>query len=190
MTAPTMMTRMGQLFTSARGDYETPPDLFAEYDRIHGPFDLDAAANAANALCENWFGPDHPDPERRDALAVPWGPVYEPTYDPDSGRRLRMEPFPALVWLNPPYGRGVEKWVAKAAEEARAGRATTICLLASRTGTGWFQRHVWDAQRHIPRIGVEVHFLPGRLHFHLDGRDTGPAPFPSVVVFFRAGEVR
>lgn len=42
--------------------------------------------------------------------------------------------------------------------------------------------YVWDTERHQPRSGVEIRFLPGRLKF---GDSKNSAPFPSVVIVFR-----
>lgn len=80
-------------------------------------------------------------------------------------------------FLNPPYGRAVPKWIKKAFESALCGDATVVCLVAARTDTRWF----WDYCRR-----GEIRFLKGRLHFG----DAGPAPFPSAVVIFRAGNIQ
>jgi hypothetical protein len=91
-------------------------------------------------------------------------------------------------WHRAAYKPGAEQFVAKAHEQARLGNATTVCLLASRTDVQWFHRYCWDAERHASRPGVQVRFIEGRLTFGND-REGDPAPFPSTVVIFRAGEV-
>lgn len=146
-----MNTRLAPLFSSARDDWETPPELFAALDReFH--FTLDAAANAANAKCQIWFGPGSPIGVE-DALTARWF---------------------GTVWLNPPYGREIPRFVAKAHAETRAGHCTAVALIPARTDTEW-----WHA--HVMRAG-EIRLLPGRLRF------VGakyPAPFPSAIVVWR-----
>ena len=43
--------------------------------------------------------------------------------------------------MNPPYGRGIGQWVAKAYDTARAGHPV-VCLVPVRTDTVWWQRFV------------------------------------------------
>jgi phage N-6-adenine-methyltransferase len=83
------------LFSSAREDWETPQALYAALERCFG-FRLDAAASAANAKAPAFFD------SARDALAQDWAAF---------GR----------VWLNPPYGRSIGRWMHKAAAEAARG---------------------------------------------------------------------
>ncbi len=53
--------------TSLDDKWTTPKTFFAEISKEF-TFDLDAAAVASSALCDNWYGPDHPEPIRRDAF--------------------------------------------------------------------------------------------------------------------------
>lgn len=90
--------------TSLDDTWTTPKDFF---DTVNKEFDfgLDAAALQASTLVpDNWYGPDHPDTLRRDGLVRAW--------HKDTNK---------AIWLNPPYGRIIKQWVAKAAEEARGG---------------------------------------------------------------------
>lgn len=156
------------LFSSARDDWQTPPELFAALDAEFG-FDVDVAANAENTLKDEYLGPDRGRPDRVDALSVSWS-------------RLTSRATRAVCWCNPPYSRGLQgKFIAKAAEEAKRG-ATVVMLIPARTDTKAFHRFIWDAEKHQPREGVEVRFLPGRIKFV--GAAHG-APFPSMVVVFR-----
>jgi phage N-6-adenine-methyltransferase len=125
--------------------WETPPWLFRHLDAEFS-FTLDAAASIDNAKCERFFTVED------DALVQDW-----------SGE---------VVFLNPPYGRVIGQWIAKAYDEAQAG-ATVVCLLPARTDTGWW--HDYCAKG-------EVRFIRGRLKF---GNQKGSAPFPSAVVVFR-----
>jgi DNA N-6-adenine-methyltransferase (Dam) len=76
------------------------------------------------------------------------------------------------VYCNPPYGRGVGKWLERGPDAEVA-----VFLLPARTDTKWFHELV------LP-VASEVRFLQGRLKF---GGFAGnsPAPFPSMLVIFR-----
>ena len=112
------MRLMGKAYmpTSKTDDWTTPADLFDQANGFHD-FHLDAAASSSNRLCEQWFGLDHPDVNRRDGLTGQW-----------IGR----------TWVNPPYGRGIYDWVKKAASHDDL----VMMLLPSRTDTKWFHEFV------------------------------------------------
>ena len=74
--------------------------------------------------------------------------------------------------MNPPYGSVIGDWMAKAHAAAMAG-ATVVCLVPSRTDTGWWHDY---AMRH------EIRFIRGRLKF---GEASTSAPFPSALVIMR-----
>lgn len=141
------------LRSSERHDWETPPALFAELNEQFGPFDLDVAASPKNALTQDFFTVE------TDALTRPWH---------------------GTAYCNPPYGRVIGKWVAKAKHEAIAGHAAVVMLLPARTDTAWWHEHVIAG-------GAEVQFVRGRIYFRIDGQPVGPAPFPSAIVVFRKG---
>jgi phage N-6-adenine-methyltransferase len=156
------------MFSTGTDDWRTPPELFAALD-AEFRFTLDAAATRANALCPLYLGPDHA-PEYRDALTTDW-------WIGRSGE---------AAYCNPPYSRGLQgKFIAKAALEAHKGAGgllTVVMLIPARPDTKAFHAHIWDAEKHQPREGVEVRFLKGRLKFS-GAKDA--APFPSMVVVFR-----
>lgn len=147
-------------------DWATPPEVVAMAAQIIGreSFDLDVAAREDNKKAPHYFGPGS---LVEDALFAEWGHI--------TGR--------IAVWCNPPYGRELSKWVKKAATEAREGRAVVAMLIPARTDTRYFHDHIWDADKGEPRYGVEVHFLKGRIKF--EGAKSC-APFPSMIVIFRA----
>lgn len=151
------------LLSSKRLDWETPPELFQELSRRYGPFDIDLAAAEHNALCERYFT------FQDSALRRDWLLTL-----PDGTTR------PSVCFCNPPYGKGLGRWVAKAKREADAGRATTVMLIPARTDTSYWHEHIFFHEN------VEVEFLPGRVKFRLDGKELDPAPFPSAVVVFQA----
>jgi phage N-6-adenine-methyltransferase len=132
------------LFSSKTDLWSTPQDLFDELNAEFG-FTFDVCALPENAKCTAFYTPAD------DGLAQPWSGV---------------------CWMNPPYGREIGLWLAKATEAVRSG-ATVVALVPSRTGTRWWRQFTSNA---------EVRFLPGRLRF---GNAKNSAPFDSAVVVFR-----
>ena len=76
------------------------------------------------------------------------------------------------VFCNPPYGRGIGAWLAKAAEADVA-----VFLLPARTDTKWWHEY--------QPLATETRFVKGRLRF---GNAKAGAPFPSVILVFHAGQ--
>lgn len=154
------------MFGKATDNWETPQAVF---DAACDEFAIvaDAAATMENRKCDHYLGPDHPQERYRDALSVDW-----------CGFMRNAAGY--VMWLNPPYSRCAE-FVAKAAREAARG-CWVVMLIPSRTDTRYWHAHIWDAEKHQPRPGVEVRFIKGRLKF---GTSQNSAPFPSVVVIFR-----
>lgn len=136
------------MFTSKTDLWETPQDFFGELDEEFR-FDLDVCALPENAKCAAYYTPE------MDGLSQPW-----------YGR----------CWCNPPYGRQIGAWVAKAAASAMDG-AIVVMLLPARTDTRWFHRYIYHR--------AEIRFVPGRLKF---GGAKWNAPFPCMVVIFRPPE--
>ncbi len=137
------------MMSSSTCEWETPQDLFDSLDeRYH--FTLDVCATHDNAKCARYFTAE------QDGLAQEW--------------------CGATCWMNPPYGREIGRWMAKAWQESRKG-ATVVCLVPARTDTAWW---------HDYAMRGEVTFLRGRLRF---GGCVNGAPFPSAVVVFRPGRV-
>lgn len=132
-------------FSSASDDWPTPEDFFRACDREFGPLRLDVCASAENAKCPRYFTRED------DGLSKPW-----------NGR----------VWMNPPYGREIGKWVKKAFESAKSGAKVVVCLLPARTDTAWWHDYVSQGS---------VRFIRGRLKF---GGHKNSAPFPSALVVF------
>jgi site-specific DNA-methyltransferase (adenine-specific) len=88
------------------------------------------------------------------------------------------QPWPlwGALWMNPPYGREIHVWVNHAYVHGENG-GTIVCLFPSRTDTKWWHDYVMEA--------AEVRFIKGRIKFV---GAPAPAPFPSVIVVFRAHE--
>lgn len=144
-------------FSSKTDNWSTPQDFF---DALNAEFhfDLDVCAVPENAKCKNFYYHG-----KHDGLTAPW------------------HEHGTVAWGNFPYGRGIGKWVQKAYEESQKG-LTVVALLPARTDTKYWHRWIWDCEKHAPRTGVEVRFVPGRLKF---GGSANAAPFPSAVVVFR-----
>lgn len=83
------------------------------------------------------------------------------------------------VFCNPPYGREIGKWVHKCFIESHRPNTTCVMLLPARTDTKWFHNYIYD----LPF--TEIRFIKGRLKF---GDSKNSAPFPNMVVIFRAKE--
>lgn len=138
--------RTDVMFSSRTDEWETPQWLFDEWDRLYH-FDRDVCATPENAKCKKFYTRED------DGLCQTWE---------------------GNCWCNPPYGREIGRWVAKAANEIYA---TTVMLIPARTDTRWFHNYILGK--------AEIHFLPGRLKF---GSSKNGAPFPSmIVVFGKAG---
>ena len=106
------------LMSSAAHDWRTPPELFATLNAEFG-FDLDAAADAENALCSRYYT------KGDDALVQPWDGV---------------------AFCNPPYGRVLPRFVRKAFAEVESGRCPlAVLLIPARTDTGVWHECVMRA---------------------------------------------
>ena len=124
--------------------WATPQEFFDKYNKQYG-FQTDVCAIEENAKCNVWYSPEV------DGLSQDWHGV---------------------CWMNPPYGRGIIKWVRKAYESSLQG-ATVVCLLPARTDTAWWHDYCMKGQ---------IEFIRGRLKF---GGSKNSAPFPSAIVIFK-----
>jgi len=138
------------VLSSERHDWATPRPFFAELHREFR-FTLDACAHAGNACLPRYFSPED------DALTQSW-----------AGER---------VYMNPPFGQELPRFVLKAWREAQDAAEIVVCLLPARTDTRWWHGQVMKA--------AEVRFIKGRLTF---GEAETPAPFPCAVVVFEKGK--
>lgn len=78
------------------------------------------------------------------------------------------------VFCNPPYGKELPAWIKKCHDEAEKG-ALVVMLIPARTDTRAFHEYIYHQ--------AEIRFLKGRIKF---GNAKNSAPFPSMVVIFRA----
>lgn len=137
-------------YSSDRHDWGTPWDFYLMLSMMYGPFTLDPCATANNAKCDKFYTIED------DGLAQDWAAE--------------------CVFMNPPYGREIGKWVKKAYEEAWLGGARVVALLPARTDTRWWHDYVMRANT--------IRFVRGRLRF--EGAENS-APFPSAVVIWHPG---
>lgn len=85
-------------------------------------------------------------------------------------------PWHGMVYMNPPYGRGIGAWTRKARMEVACGNAESVTgLLPARLDTNWWFS---DLVGH-----ADIFMLRGRLKF---GAGTAPAPFASALVTWGA----
>ena len=116
-------------------------------------FAVDAAADHTNHLCPSWYGP---------------GGVYEDA--------LSVPEWLSPAFCNPPYGKGIDKWLEKFIEQTSLG-VTTVALLPARTESRWWAEGI---------IGkAEIIFLTGRVPFWKPGLDKPSQPdHPSAVCIY------
>jgi len=93
------------LMSSATDQWATPQGLFDELNAEFG-FTLDACASEWNHKVDNYFD------EAMDSLKQGWT---------------------GTVWMNPPYGRTIKQWMAKAYEASQGGGNCCLpCSCANR----------------------------------------------------------
>ena len=132
------------LYSSEKMDWETPDYLFHALDYEFN-FTLDPCSNGNNAKCKNYYTPEV------DGLKQNWT---------------------GSVFMNPPYGRGLDQWMKKAYESSLEG-TTVVCLVPARTDTRWWHNYAMKG---------EIRFLSKRLTFK---GANNKAPFPCAVIGFR-----
>jgi len=90
-----------------------------------------------------------------------------------------IQDWEGRVWMNPPYGPQMGKWMKKLGEHGNG-----IALVFARTETKAFFNHVW------PRADA-LFFLKGRLRFcSLQGEAQDNAGSPSVLIAFGQDNVK
>jgi site-specific DNA-methyltransferase (adenine-specific) len=139
------MSYMETATRSESPEWPTPQWLVDQLAAEFGPFDTDPAATRSNAKAPRFYTIED------DGLTQPW---------------------PGRVWLNPPYGRTIAAWMAKARDEVADGNADrVVCLVPARVDTKWW--------RDSTRSASLVRIWPGRIVWTENGQ---PAPFPSAII--------
>lgn len=148
------------MFSNKNNAWCTPRDFFDKLNKEFN-FTLDPCCTKKSALCKKFYTPDE------DGLKQDW-----------SNER---------VFVNPPYGREIKKWVKKCWLESNKAEVI-VMLIPSRTDTSYFHDFIYNK--------AEIRFIRGRLKFiDLDykgkeeDRKMSPAPFPSMLVIFKTRQV-
>lgn len=144
-----MNKKMAVHYSSVTGVWSTPQDFYDNLNNIFN-FTLDPCSDDVNHKTLKYFT------EKDDGLIQSW----------DNER----------VFMNPPYGREIGKWVKKASEQ-KGG--LVVCLLPARTDTRWWHDYVVGG-------GGSVYYVKGRLKF---GGQENSAPFPNAIVVFYGGKL-
>lgn len=147
----------GAIIDVTSDEWGTPVEFFKLMENLFGKFDLDAAADDNWNLCEKYLT------KKQDALNP------NTTWDGIN------------IWLNPPYGKWIPKFLLRVLEEALKDK-TIICLLPSKTDTIWFHKIV-------AIFASELIFIEGRLNFRRkdDGKSQGFVS--SIIVKFDKNSV-
>jgi len=138
------------LLSSVKMDWRTPQPFF---DILNSEFNfnLDPCCDEKNAKCHNHYTQE------------------------DNG--LQQDWTGSTVFVNPPYGREIGKWVKKCYEESLKPNTRVVMLIPSRTDTSYFHDYILGKS--------EIRFLRGRIKFWDDDNNPkDPAPFPSMVVIY------
>jgi len=133
------------LMSSNTDNWATPNNLFEVLDKEFN-FNLDPCADDLNHKCSRYYT------KEIDGLSREWGGDDR-------------------IFMNPPYGKEIKKWVKKAYESSKNG-ALVVALLPARTDTKWFS-YCMKAS--------EIRFIEGRVKF---GNSKTCAPFPSCIVIW------
>jgi hypothetical protein len=131
-------------------DWCTPHRIIdAVREAFHGPIGLDPCSNAESIVGARveYRLPEH------DGLVEPW--------------------HQSTIYVNPPYGRGIDRWMARCLDAARSGGSEVIALLPATPDTKAWHDYVEQAQA--------VCFVHGRITFL--GAPSA-APNPSALVYW------
>ena len=142
-----LLSGKNPLLTSDSVEWYTPKNIIVLVKEVLGSIDLDPCSNSTdepNVPAAKHFT------KADDGLSRDWN---------------------GSVYLNPPYGKTIDAWIAKLVAEYECGNVTeAIALLPARTDTDWLHR-----LREFSRC-----FIHGRLKF---ANAKFSAPFPSAVVY-------
>lgn len=132
-------------YSSKTNEWTTPENLYKYLDSIYN-FTLDPCTDGENAKCDKYF-----------------------TIEDDG---LKQDWSNDVVFMNPPYGRGIKDWIEKAYRESEKG-ATVVCLIPARTDTIYWHDYCMKSS--------SITLIKGRVKF---GEGKNSAPFPSALVEF------
>jgi site-specific DNA-methyltransferase (adenine-specific) len=140
-----------------KDEWRTKPALFKTLNEAFGPFDRDVCASGLNKLCHRYL-----DKNSSCLTSDPWG-------------------YKERVFMNPPYGRQLHKFVEAAYNQSvlPSGPELIVALLPASTDTEWFFRCVLSP-------GAGIIFLKGRRNYLTpEGAEPkGRCPFGSMVIIW------
>ena len=134
---------------SQTGEWNTPINILVDAAIVMGGIDIDPCAPSH----------DH---------AIKYVKCFTPE---ENG--LDQE-WKGRVFMNPPYGKDVKKWIKKAHHEVKNGHAEEIIIL-------WKASTDTAAFREVISFTSMTCFINGRLKF---SGNKDPAPFPSVLFYY------
>ncbi len=138
---------MSVMTSSKDMTWGTPEEWFRYLDLEFG-FTLDPCCLPETKKCARYFTPE------QDGLAQSWAEER--------------------VFMNPPYGRDIGRWMAKAYDECRKNMALVVCFVPARVDTQWW--HCYSVK------ASEIRYPVGRVRF---AGANSSAPFPVAIVIFR-----
>ncbi len=136
------------VMTSSKDMTWATPQKWFDYLNLEFKFTLDPCCVPGTAKCKKFYTPE------------------------DNGLSKSWED--ERVFMNPPYGREIPKWMKKAHDEALSNGALVVCLIPARVDTEWWHRYAVKA--------ADIRYPKGRIKFA--GADSA-APFPVAIVIFR-----
>lgn len=140
------------MFSSKEEKWQTPQNIFDKLNKEFN-FTLDPCCQHDSAKCDKYYTPVE------DGLIQSWENE--------------------IVFVNPPYGRELKKWVKKSHDEVIENGSTVVMLIPSRTDTSYFHDYIYNK--------FEVRFLRGRIKFvnPKTKKQGDSAPFPTMIVVMR-----
>ena len=145
---PMTATHTMNVMTSSKDITWATPQKWFDYLNLEFGFTLDPCCWPETAKCKKYYTPE------TDGLSQSWNDER--------------------VFMNPPYGKEISKWMKKAYEEARDNMALVVCFVPARVDTNWWHSYATKAS--------EIRFPKGRVKF--EGA-SACAPFPVAIVVFR-----
>ena len=131
--------------------WATPQALFEKLDAEFN-FELDVCAIPENKKCDRFFSPE------QNGLTQEWSTPKKCLY---------------AIWMNPPYGLEIERWMKKAYETSLRGY-TVVALIPNRSNAPWWHDYVMKAS--------EIRFIKHKVSF--EGEAEGVPFWGSVIVVF------
>jgi phage N-6-adenine-methyltransferase len=144
------MSDMNVHYSSNTNEWYTPKKVFDPLNEEFS-FTLDPCCTKESAKCDKFYT------QEDDGLSKDWSKD--------------------VVFVNPPYGRQIKRWVKKAYDESKMG-ATVVMLIPARTDTSYWHDYIFGK-------ATDIRFMRGRVKFEgQDGEIGDSAPFPTAIVVF------